>query len=232
MSVIRGTTQAPVITPGPGHTPANTGRTTTMLAPAKLIGTAALAFAIGSIFLLVGPFERTEVTAPAAQGDPVSMEAAWVTGTLLPDQYSNSPFRNNCTQPERTISGDAVYERGYHCATQLWQTDDPRLSGSATLMWNADVHRLGPAVTVTSGDVREVVNDSGRWLCSSAPSVAQGNGIGVPRNPDTLTCVGHGGYGGLMAVLNVDDGDMDSPGWVEGLVFPGTVPPTPEADSR
>ena len=143
------------------------------------------------------------------------MDAAWVTGTLL-----HAP---TCTQPERTVDGDVVHEVGYRCESQIWETDDPRLNGRATPSWNADVYRLGPDVSVSIG-IYEVETDTGRWLCSSGPTVAQGSGLYVSTDPETITCEGQDAYAGLAAVLDVD---LDA-GSVEGLLFAGAVPPSPE----
>ena len=187
-----------------------------MLSPVKAITAGAIAFAIGGAFLIAQPIGQQATTVPAAEADAVSMDAAWVTGTLL-----HAP---TCTQPERTIDGDLVHEVGYRCESQIWETDDPRLNGRATPSWNADVYRLGPDVSVSTG-IYEVETDTGRWLCSSGPTVAQGAGLYVSTDPETITCEGQDAYAGLAAVLDVD---LDA-GSVEGLVFPGAVPSSPDA---
>jgi hypothetical protein len=199
-----------------GHTPTVIGRTTSMLSPVKAIAAGAIVFALGGAFLIAQPFQQAATTEHAAEGAAVSMDATWVSGTLL-----HAPA---CTPPERTIDGDVVHEEGYRCESQIWETDDPRLNGRATPSWNADVYRLGPDVSVSMG-VYEVETDGGRWLCSFGPTVAQGSGLPVSTKPETITCQGQDGYAGLAAVLDVD---ADA-GSVEGLVFAGDVPQSPEA---
>ena len=196
-----------------GHTPTVIGRTSSMLSPVKAITAGALVFALGGAFLIAQPFQQ-QGSVPAVQSDAASMDAAWVTGTLL---------HGTCTPPDRTIDGDVVHEVGHRCESQIWETDDARLSGTATSAWNADVYRLGPDVSVSTGTY-DVETETGRWLCSSGPTVAQGSGLFASTNPETITCEGQDAYAGLGAVLNVD---VDA-GSIEGLVFAGEVPESPK----
>ena len=196
-------------------TPTPKWRIHTMFSPVKAIVTGALVFATGGALLIAQSFDPDSSHTPGADGDTVSMDTAWVTGTLL--------HAAGCTMPERTTDDGIVHERGYRCESQIWETDDPRLNGRATPSWNADVYRLGPDVSVLNG-IWEVVTDDGGWLCSSGPNVVQGAGLVASTNPETLVCAGETAYAGLSAVLDVD---VDA-GSVQGLVFAGEAPAAPE----
>lgn len=218
-------------------TPSPKWRFQPMLTATKAIAAGALLFVVGGALLIAQPFDQTQRPAPAAEADRESTGAAWVTGTVRADMGSNQPLRGsaNCRPPERVIEEDVVHEIGYRCATQVWTTDDPRLSGTVTASWSADVYRLSPSVSVMSSSVREVVNEGGTWRCTSAPTVGLGTGLDViddVANPETFTCVGTGDHEGLTAVLDVDDGEVDADGSVVGLIFSGEVPAPPEPSTE
>jgi hypothetical protein len=202
-----------------GHTPTVIGRTRSMLSPVNAIIAGALVFGIGGVMLVAQPFDEQGITAPSAEGDAVSMDPAWVTGTIL-----HAP---SCIQPKRTVDGDVVHEVGYRCESQLWEADDARLNGRATPSWNADVYRLGPDASVSTG-IYEVETETGGWLCSSGPTVAQGSGLFASTRPETIRCAGQDTYVGLTAVLDVDP----DAGTFEGLVFSGAVPEAPAAGGQ
>ena len=73
-------------------------------------------------------------------------------------------------------------------------------------------------------------NEDGGWTCSS-PNLLGGGGLfpaGLTGGGATYTCVGDDGYAGLSAVLVLEGAKGYSEEFT-GLVFPGDLPPLPEA---
>ena len=204
-----------------GHSPTIIGRTTIMLSPAKAALAGALVFAAAGVIFIAEPFGQHATTGPGASTDTQAEGAVWVTGSL-----SLAP---GCTDPtiESAALEDPIHERDYRCEPQYWRTSDPRLTGSATSMWSADVYRMdGGYISVRAGTY-DVRNDAGGWLCHHN-GVAQGIGIyAFPDLGETLTCLGDGDYEGLSAVLELD-WSSTSPVKIQGLIFAGEVPPFPE----
>jgi hypothetical protein len=203
-----------------GHIPTVTGRTRTMFSPAKAIAAGAVVFALGGVMLINQPFDQRS-SAPGASIDAQAEGPVFLTGTLqLAPTCASSP------RDDVPIAALAV--GAYRCGPQAWRTDDPRLTGEATSLWNADVYRGvdgGPVVTVRAGTY-EVRNDAGGWLCHHA-GVVRGTGIfAFPDLGETVTCLGDGGHEGLSAVLELDW--SVSPVTIQGLIFPGEMPPFPE----
>jgi hypothetical protein len=74
-------------------------------------------------------------------------------------------------------------------------------------------------------DAAYLRNDGGSWACSTS-SLAKGSED--VADPLTFTCIGGGGYAGLLATLVL----VDAGGFAEtfvGIIFPGDLPPLPEA---
>jgi hypothetical protein len=120
-------------------------------------------------------------------------------------------------------------ERDYRCESQTWTASDPRLTGTATTMWNADVYRVDGQTYSVSAQAWEVRNDSGGWLCRNPDGLSRGSGLlGDPvQGTEMLTCVGNGAHDGLMAILVADWAAAPNT-TIEGLIIPGEVPPLPE----
>lgn len=202
-----------------GHSPTIIRRSRTMFSPAKSIIAGALIFAIGGAFLVDQPFASPD-RLPAVSSEAAEDAAAWVTGSLSLAAACRSPKR------ESVEVESLVHERDYRCGPQLWEVSDPRLTGTATSMWNADVYRMdGPDISIRAG-AYEVRNDGGSWLCHHI-GVAEGAGLHAFSDlGETLTCRGADSYVGLTAILELD-WNTAPPVPIQGLIFPGDVPPFP-----
>jgi hypothetical protein len=157
----------------------------------------------------------------AAQSDepsPDPLAPTWVTGSIL--------LAESCEDAVRTVENGVTEERGYRCGPQTWMLSDPRLSGSATSTWNADVYSLdGSTVSVRAG-AYDVENEAGAWRCTFSGHLAHGSGL-IPEsvNEETVSCGGSGGYEGLTAILVIDLTTTPFP--IEGIIVPGEEPPVP-----
>lgn len=144
---------------------------------------------------------------------------AWVTGTVT---------LARCSGMTSISQDDVQHERGYVCGPQTWATSDPRLTGSATLTWNADVYESAEGTISLSAGTYDVRSDSGGWLCHYTDGVAHGSGMfSVMDSEPTLTCAGDGANEGLSAMLMLDwtSGPPNLP--LTGLIFAGDAPPLP-----
>ena len=68
-------------------------------------------------------------------------------------------------------------ERGYRCGPQTWVLSDPRLSGSATSTWNADVYSFGGDTVSVRAGAYDVENDAGTWRCTFSGHLAHESGL-------------------------------------------------------
>jgi hypothetical protein len=210
-----------------GHTPTVLGRTQSMFSPVKAITAGALVFAIGGAFLIAQPFGQQESTVPAAETEAVP--ATWVTGTIALGASCSGPTAS--TPSASTSEADVQPEREHHrCSTQTWTTSDPRLTGTSTSTWDADVYVLDEAIISVVAGTYELQNESGGWLCHYRDDLANGMGrYAVLATDQTVTCVGDDAYDGLTAILSLDWSNSppsDVP--LAGLIFPGEAPPLPE----
>jgi hypothetical protein len=201
-----------------------------MFSPVKAIAAGALVFALGGAFLLAQPFDQQESIVPGADTEAVA--PTWVTGTIKYASGGTIAHGSDCTDPTSEVHGAVRHERGYVCESRTWTTSDPRLTGEAEVLWNADVnepdadvfkaHPLTNVSVITAA--YNLRNEAGGWACHST-SLAHGYGFVPPRETgETAMCVGDGEYDGLSAIL-VIDGSAKS---VVGLIFPGDAPPPPE----
>jgi hypothetical protein len=187
-----------------------------MLTPVKAIAAGILVLTVAVSFAIVRPVGPADTLPPGAEG-AASTGAVRVTGTVL-----HAP---SCTAPTRTVEAEVVRERGTRCEPQTWATNDPRLSGTASVTWNADTYRFDGADATVIAESVELRNEAGAWRCQSGPWVADGSGLYATTVPTTFTCTGLDGYEGQTAILTVD---IDA-GTVEGLVLAGDPPAWPEA---
>ena len=171
-------------------------------------GIAALTLLAGSVIPRV---------ALAADQSPAAA-AAWVTGTIV--------LAPTCTDATTTSATVVEHQTGYRCAPQTWTTSDPRLTGTATESWDADVYQAeGASISVAAGHY-DLHNEAGSWRCGYVADLSHGSGLLTSPDADQVnTCTGSGGYEGLGAVLLLDW--TTSPVSVKGLIFPGVVPPGP-----
>jgi len=161
-----------------------------------------------------------EVAVPEAATDVEVGAPVWVSGTVM---------LARCSGMTSTTEAGVKHERGYVCGPQTWTTSDPRLTGTGTLTWNADVYELGDATVSLSAGTYDVRSESGGWLCHYADGVAHGSGTtSTLDNEPTLTCAGDGANDGLSAMLMLDwtNGPPSLP--LTGLIFADAAPPLPE----
>ena len=191
----------------------------TMFSATKFVVAGAVVALFGG-FLLAGVlttqpsddrFAAQEETAPATA-------ASWVTGTVQ--------FAPSCVDPERTTTVGLTIERGYFCEPQTWESDDPRLGGSATLVWNADVYWFETERYSVINALYDIQGEAGGWTCRNSNGLDRGSGLFTDpvQGTEKLTCAGYGDNEGLTAILVAD--------WAarsfEGLIFNREVPPQPE----
>jgi hypothetical protein len=100
----------------------------------------------------------------------------------------------------------------------VWDSTDPRLSGTVTYRGNWAAFPDVPMQVESA--TYEVVNEGGRWF---GPATAQaGPSLG---NTDTILLRGEGGYAGLMAYVLIN-GSTEPPK-INAAIFPGEMPPVP-----
>jgi hypothetical protein len=142
-------------------------------------------------------------------------EAVWVTGGI--------PYLGTHLDAERTVeTGSGVTRtRGDRWTERDITMSDPRLSGTLSLISNADTYRQAETeyMTVFSGTIR-IENEAGAW---------EGVNSGISRGShtqstvsDTVVLAGSGAYEGLTAYLVLD---YHHPVDVHGLLFHGEMPP-------
>ena len=202
-----------------GHTATIIGRTSSMLSPVKAITAGALVFALGGAFLIAQPFGQGG-SVPGAESEDVA--ATWVTGDV---QYASS-----CSGPDYEYSGVVRQARNYECSPQTWTSSDPRLTGEVSRRWNEDVYQTDEGFIAVNTDAAYLRNDDGDWACSASNLYKNGGLFPEVLTGETFTCIGDGGYEGLLAVLVVDQesSSSNSEAFV-GLVFSGDFPPLAEA---
>lgn len=157
--------------------------------------------------------------APAANPASAAQVPAWVTGTLR--------LAGDCVEARVEAADGLLRERGWRCAPQEWVTSDPRLSGTSTNTWNADVWVIDGALISLRRGTYDVINDQGSWHCEFAHNLAHGSGLFFdPDHSESVTCVGAGDYEGLTAIVTLDWSDFQNVTLV-ALIVPGDPPPLP-----
>ena len=219
----RATHQPSPVPASNGHAPTVIGRTTSMLSPVKAITAGAIVAAVGGVFLITQPFEQQGSGVPGAESG-VAAAPAWVTATVQ--------FGSVCDFGDTTIEDGVTQERGMYCQGQTWTSDDPRVDGKALVAHNADSFDMDGQGYSLVTSVVEFFNDAGGWQCTNADRVVSPAGTLYQTSRfdgDRLSCVGDGDYEGLSAILVADN--VSSPKTIEGLIFPGEMPPMPEVPS-
>ena len=200
-----------------------------MFSPVTAITAGALVFALGGVLLIAQPFDQQGGGVPGAATDAEAAAPAWVTGTLALGTSCSGPTAS--TPSVSTSEADGRPEREHHrCSTQIWTTSDPRLSGTSTSTWDADVYVLDEAIISVMAGTYELRNESGDWLCHYRDGLAYGMGrYATDAHDETVTCVGDGAYDGLTAILSLDWSKLTTSSVpLAGLIFPGEAPPLPE----
>ncbi len=207
-----------------GPTPDVTGRTRSMMTPTALVTAGALVFAVGGALLIAQPFDQQR-TVPGAS---VEVEPAWVTGTVR--------FADSCSDVETDTRAYAARQSDLLCAPQTWASSDPRLGGPATSIYSESVYVGDEAAETYSvySAAWNIRGESGGWRCANPHGLIAGEGIMTIafQSHERLTCVGYGDNEGLSAVLKADwstGSNFTDRATFEGLIFPGEVPPVPDA---
>lgn len=170
--------------------------------------------------LVVCLVARSAVGLAAHEETQAEPAAAWVTGSVR--------FAPSCADPERTTEVGLTVERGYICKPQTWVSDDPRLGGTASARWNADVYWFSTERYSVTNALYDIQNGAGGWACRNNGGLDRGSGLVTYPVGDTdrLACTGYGDNEGLSAILAVQW--SASAGSFEGLIFDRQMPPPPE----
>ena len=175
------------------HTPR--WRISAMFSPANAIIAGALAFAIGGVMLIAQPFDQPDSVPGAATDDPA----------MAPSFFSGAPADDWVhTPPVTERREDGVVDGTGESYTVSWEANDPRISGTATMVMNETDYRPATTTLAPTGDIGSIrtylfsiVNDDGSWegqlqeLVLESPEFSSNSGW--------LT--GTGAYDGLRAYL-------------------------------
>ena len=167
-----------------------------MLSPAKAITAGALVFAIGGVMLIAQPFDQQGSVPGAATADP-AMAPSFFSGTIGDDWITNA-------EPVTERRDDGVVDGTGESYTFPWEANDPRISGTATIVTNETDYRVGATPLVATGDVGTVrtglisiVNDDGSW--EGLFTNLQVENLGLASTSGWLT--GTDAYEGLSAYV-------------------------------
>jgi len=194
-----------------------------MFSAVKLV-TAASIIALFGGFLMAGLIDPPDEAVPPAAESP-SSEVSFDPETMKMSRASGEVW-----YPKRLEPGVAsMSDLRSHSHDQLWNyplnLDDPRLSGQVTAYNNYDQFSLvsaGGSDTLMTGGLR-IDNDDGSWT-------GQLSGFSDDLWRFTAWLEGDGAYEGMGAVLHFEvpvSADNVDPITVNGLVFPGEMPPFP-----
>jgi hypothetical protein len=143
------------------HTPR--WRISAMLSPVKAITAGALIFAIGGVLLVAQPFDRQVSSVPGAATDDPAMAPSFFSGAVGDDWTENA-------MPVVERREDGVVDGTGESYTFPWDANDPRITGSATIITNETDYREGTTTLAPTGDVGtirtgllRIVNDDGSW---------------------------------------------------------------------
>jgi hypothetical protein len=165
---------------------------------------------IGMVIVVLVAGLSGVVAAQAEEADP-----------MVPATASIEIVSSQEISPGRMQSDEAgvVHIEGVH-HEHIWESTDPRLSGTVTYRGNWQGYPDVPMQVESS--TYEVVNEGGRWF---GPATAQaGPSLG---NSDTILLRGEGDYEGLMAYILID-GTTTFPPKIFAAIFPGEMPLVPE----
>ena len=146
--------------------------------------------------------------------------ATWVTGSM---QHVDG----SCSETG-SANDSGISRHSYEC-TFTWTSSDPRLTGDVSKGWNEDTYQTDEGPISVGMDASFLRNEGGDWACSTEYLVKGSSpDVEVLTDGSTYTCIGSGGYEGLSAVLVSKPAEGFSDEFV-GLIFPGDLPPLPEA---
>jgi hypothetical protein len=161
----------------------------------------------------------------AAQEEEAAAEPSTpvkVAGTI------NTEASDLVQKPTETVVDGTLEVRDVIVKGDRFEMDDPRLTGTATLAVNVDVHKASDFIDIGSQALAmRIENETGSW--SGQGTSGFHNGATIPEGEafqlDTWLLTGADAYEGLSAYLVVD-GSEDPP-TVEGVIFAGEMPPFP-----
>ena len=124
---------------------------------------------------------------------------------------------------------DGMVRQSGMISNHKWESSDPRLSGTEAYTKTFDYYPTGFYVDATS---RVLENDTGRWVGTGVGMEGVFIEAGMPLM-STATVILHGedAYEGLTAYLLLDEGTSGSATFA-GVIFPGEMPPFPEATAE
>jgi hypothetical protein len=190
-----------------------------MFSPSKVFIASAVVFAVLGATLTPQRFDQQSNASAAVTGE---VAPTWVTGTI-------QPVDGTCSQRSQEVDG-GVTRSAYVC-TQTSTSSDPRLTGNVTKSWSEATYQTGEGPVSVGIDAHYLRNDDGGWSCTHG-YVAKGSTPGTePLTGSTFTCIGEGSYEGLTAVLVSEQVAGYFSEEFTGLIFPGDVPPAPEAQA-
>lgn len=191
------------------------GGTKTMFSTTKLVGLAAVAALVGGLLVAVplGTQQQTNpmpAAAPAAEPGEISP----FSGTVRPlgqngiGEIKHHDWGTSATGEQWTVR---------------WETDDPRFTGVSTGFQNA--YSIDPSGSWLRAYRSRLFTDEGSWLATGR----------AYQNPETTEmhhqeyAVGEGAYEGLYAMTTFRYDESGAMIDVEGAIFEGGLPATPEA---
>lgn len=157
----------------------------------------------------------SSAVAVAAQSDEAA-EAAYFTGQIGASEV--------LVEQTETLVDGVTELRGLVRQGPI-ETTDPRMTGSLTRVLNTDIHTFSDDVWTVHYSIE---NEAGSWsgLATSLAHYPPGDPAGV-LDLDTVILTGDGDYAGLSAYM-LADWTPDVGADLQGLVFPGEMPPNPE----
>jgi hypothetical protein len=193
-----------------------TGRTQSMLSPAKAIAAGAVVFAIGSVLVLAQPFGPTE---------PVPGTAGSAASQPVPFTVRFMPVGSSISGATTTNEEGVVRSKGRCWGPRISEPSDPRLDGQLIICGAEDAYLSAEHGWVTaSSSTYRIENAEGAWEGSAVdyswtdPSSGESTDTKAP-----VVLMGEGAYAGLHATLAFTHHDD-----IRGFIFPGPPPAAPE----
>jgi hypothetical protein len=150
--------------------------------------------------------------------------------------FTGSIDESTFTELERTYeAGPPDTLRGFGFRDAIVETDDERVSGTWSKVWDFDWSGPEPEIVQAGVSLWSIENDGGAWS-------GHGTDFGYTENwqladendPSTwgpsaefVVLTGAGDYEGMTAMMTVEQSDVGVIS-VSGVVFEGELPPVPE----
>ena len=117
-----------------GQTPTITGRTTSMLSPAKAITAGALVLAVSGAFLVAQPFQQPSAVPGAEDEATEPIPPTIVSGGMV--DWGEGSYEDETEAMEDGV----LRRRGLHFEGARFEMDDPRLTGDVSYENVSDWH--------------------------------------------------------------------------------------------